>query len=133
MTVANNPEEAIFPTDLGPEYVGFDHIHWYVGNPKQAASYYITRMGFAPIAYRGPETGSQFLASYVIANGAAVFVLTGPVCEPPGEDESNNVLQHATKEERATLAAIHEHLTRHGDGVVDVAFRVTGKVDNAWK
>lgn len=132
MTIANSPKDAIFPTDLGPEYVGFDHIHWYVGNPKQAASYYITRMGFAPIAYRGPETGSQFLASYVVANGAAVFVLTGPVCEPPG-DEKNNVLQHATEEQRATLAAVHEHLTRHGDGVKDVAFRVTGTIENVWK
>jgi 4-hydroxyphenylpyruvate dioxygenase len=133
MTIANNPEEAIFPTDLGPEYVGFDHIHWYVGNPKQAASYYITRMGFTAVAYRGPETGSQFLASYVIANGAAVFVLTGPVCEPPVGGEANNVLHHATDEERAMLATVHEHLTRHGDGVKDVAFRVTGKVENVWK
>ncbi|KAJ5123673.1 hypothetical protein N7448_009770 [Penicillium atrosanguineum] len=132
MTIANSPKEAIFPTDLGPEYVGFDHIHWYVGNPKQAASYYITRMGFAPIAYRGPETGSQFLASYVVANGAAVFVLTGPVCEPP-VDEKNYVSQHSTEEQRATLAAVHEHLTRHGDGVKDVAFRVTGKIENVWK
>lgn len=48
-------DETIFPTNLGPEYVGFDHILWYVGNAKQAASYYITRMGFKPIAYRGPE------------------------------------------------------------------------------
>ncbi|KAJ6113940.1 hypothetical protein N7523_007257 [Penicillium sp. IBT 18751x] len=132
MSIASSPKVAIFPTDLGLEYVGFDHVHWYVGNPKQAASYYITRMGFAPIAYRGPETGSQFLASYVVANGAAVFVLTGPVCEPPG-DEKNNVLEHATDEQRATLAAIHEHLTRHGDGVKDIAFQVTGTIENIWK
>lgn len=132
MTIANSLEEAIFPTDLGSEYVGFDHIHWYVGNPKQAASYYITRMGFAPIAYRGPETGSPFLASYVIVNGAAVFVLTGPVCEPSGTG-GNKILQQATAEERATLTAVHEHLTRHGDGVKDVAFRVTGNIAHVWK
>ena len=36
---------------------GYDHIHWYVGNAKQAASYYITRMNFHHVAYQGPETG----------------------------------------------------------------------------
>jgi 4-hydroxyphenylpyruvate dioxygenase len=128
-------DETIFPTNLGPEYIGFDHILWYVGNAKQAASYYITRMGFKPIAYRGPETGSPYLASYVIANGSAVFVLTGPVCGPARNDseEENNALQRATKEDRAVLAAIHEHLTTHGDGVKDVAFRVTGDVGAVWK
>jgi 4-hydroxyphenylpyruvate dioxygenase len=128
-------DETIFPTNLGPEYVGFDHILWYVGNAKQAASYYITRMGFKAIAYRGPETGSPYLASYVIANGGAVFVLTGPVCGPARteSEKDNNVLQKATSEDRAVLAAIHEHLTTHGDGVKDVAFRVTGDVGAVWK
>ena len=128
-------DETIFPTNLGPEYIGFDHILWYVGNAKQAASYYITRMGFKPIAYRGPETGSPYLASYVIANGGAVFVLTGPVCGPArnNSEGENNALQRATKEDRAVLAAIHEHLTTHGDGVKDVAFRVTGDVGAVWK
>lgn len=135
MTTINNtkPDETIFPTDLGPEYVGFDHIHWYVGNAKQAASYYITRMGFKPVAYRGPETGSPYLASYVIANGDAIFILTGPVCEPPHVDTENTVLQRATEEERKALAAIHEHLTIHGDGVKDVAFRITGNIESVWK
>jgi len=32
-------------------YQAFDHILWYVGNAKQAASYYITRMGFYHVAY----------------------------------------------------------------------------------
>lgn len=32
-------------------YQAFDHVLWYVGNAKQAASYYITRMGFRHIAY----------------------------------------------------------------------------------
>jgi len=34
-------------------YQAFDHILWYVGNAKQAASYYVTRMGFKHIAYVG--------------------------------------------------------------------------------
>jgi hypothetical protein len=34
-----------------PGYQAFDHILWYVGNARQAASFYITRMGFRHIAY----------------------------------------------------------------------------------
>jgi hypothetical protein len=30
---------------------GYDYIYWYVGNAKQAASYYITRMNFHHVAY----------------------------------------------------------------------------------
>ncbi len=32
-------------------YRAFDHVLWYVGNAKQAASYYVTRMGFKHVAY----------------------------------------------------------------------------------
>ncbi|KAJ5322069.1 4-hydroxyphenylpyruvate dioxygenase [Penicillium brevicompactum] len=130
MTVS--PNEDIFPSKMGPAYVGFDHIHWFVGNPKQSASYWITRMGFRPIAYRGPETGSPFLVSYVVANGDATFILTGPVCGPP-KDGAESLLARASHHERTTLAEIHEHLTVHGDGVKDVAFRIVGDIDAVWK
>ena len=131
MTIPNKSDDTIFPTNLGPEYVGFDHIQWYVGNAKQAASYYITRFNFTLIAYRGPETGSPYLASYVVGNKAAVFILTSPVCGPSHPE--NKVLREATAEDRAMLTAIHEHLTIHGDGIVDVAFLVTGNIDEIWK
>lgn len=130
MTVS--PNEDIFPSKMGPAYVGFDHIHWFVGNPKQSASYWITRMGFRPIAYRGPETGSPFLVSYIVGNGGATFILTGPVCGPP-KDDAEDLLARASYHERATLAEIHAHLTAHGDGVKDVAFRVVGDIDSVWK
>jgi 4-hydroxyphenylpyruvate dioxygenase len=42
-------------------YQAFDHVLWYVGNAKQAASYYITRMGFRHIAYVGYPSESSFL------------------------------------------------------------------------
>jgi hypothetical protein len=35
------------------KYTGFDHITFYVGNAFQAASYYVARFGFTPVAYRG--------------------------------------------------------------------------------
>jgi len=38
-------------SEASANFQAFDHILWYVGNAKQAASYYITRMGFRHIAY----------------------------------------------------------------------------------
>jgi len=35
------------------DYRGYDHVTWWVGNAKQVAQYYITRMGFTPVAYKG--------------------------------------------------------------------------------
>lgn len=35
------------------DYRGYDHVTWWVGNAKQVAQYYITRMGFKPVAYKG--------------------------------------------------------------------------------
>lgn len=46
-------------------YRGYDHITWYVGNAKQAASYFITRFGFEHVAVRGLETGCRAIASHV--------------------------------------------------------------------
>jgi 4-hydroxyphenylpyruvate dioxygenase len=117
-------EETIFPDMLGPEYVGFDHVSWYVGNAKQAASFYVTRMGFKHVAYRGPETGSRSVASYVVRNGTAVFVLTSPV---------RSCTDDVPDEEAALLRDIHEHLAKHGDGVKDVAFQIDGDVHAAWR
>ena len=35
------------------KFLKFDHIKFYVGNAKQAASYYTSRFGFEFAAYRG--------------------------------------------------------------------------------
>ncbi|RPA99483.1 4-hydroxyphenylpyruvate dioxygenase [Choiromyces venosus 120613-1] len=97
-------------------YRGYDHVHWYVGNAKQAASYYIARMGFRPLAYKGLETGSRITASHVISNGGITFVLTSPLRSPatPGLAAADVAL----------LKEIHEHLSTHGDAVKDVSFEV---------
>jgi 4-hydroxyphenylpyruvate dioxygenase len=105
-------------TEVG-DFRGYDHITWYVGNAKQAASFYITRMGFKHIAYRGLETGSRYIASHVVSNGAVKFVLTSPLQKSlaPGS-------QNIDPEELALLEEIHSHLELHGDAVKDVAFEV---------
>ena len=35
----------------GGQFLAFDHVEWYVGNSKQASSYYVTRFGFKHVAY----------------------------------------------------------------------------------
>ncbi|KAI1952417.1 hypothetical protein LOZ12_001927 [Ophidiomyces ophidiicola] len=120
------PEESQAVMSLGPGYLGFDHILWYVGNARQAASYYITRFNFNQLAYRGPETGSPHITSYVVGNGEVRFIFTAPVHAPSVLDNK------LSDSERTVLKEIHEHLTKHGDGVKDIAFRVNSDVREIW-
>jgi 4-hydroxyphenylpyruvate dioxygenase len=92
-----SPATDAFPVE------GVDHVHFVVGNAKQAAHYYSTAFGMTVTAYRGPETGARDLASYVLESGSARFVVTAAV--HAGTDASR-------------------HVAEHGDGVVDVALRV---------
>ncbi|CAL8115530.1 unnamed protein product [Orchesella dallaii] len=95
-------------TDKGEKPKGkfnrFDHLTLWVGNAKQAASFYCTRMGFEPVAYRGLETGSRKVASHVVRQNQIVLVLMSAY-EPYNE-------------------VMGDHLVKHGDGVKDVAFSV---------
>jgi 4-hydroxyphenylpyruvate dioxygenase len=87
------------------ETLEFDHLELWVGNAKQAAHYYCTAFGFAPLAYAGPETGLKDRASYAVRQNELTLVLTSSL-RPDGE--------------------IAEHVRRHGDGVRDVALRTSG-------
>jgi 4-hydroxyphenylpyruvate dioxygenase len=82
----------------------WDHLHFYVGNAKQAAHFYATAFGFRIVAYAGPETGVAGHASYALEQHAIRFVLTSALT-PAGD--------------------VAEHVARHGDGIRDVALRVT--------
>lgn len=122
------PTSLTFPTsnhtpsslDTTPNFHGYDHVTWYVGNAKQAASYYTTRLGFYTIAYRGLETGSRYIASHVVANGGIRFVLTSALKSYTALDDDEPI----TPEERSLLKEIYQHMERHGDAVKDVAFEV---------
>ncbi|PSR83238.1 Glyoxalase/Bleomycin resistance protein/Dihydroxybiphenyl dioxygenase [Coniella lustricola] len=103
-----------------PNFNGYDHVTWWVGNAKQAASYYSTLFGMRPLAYRGLETGSRFFTSHVVGNGDVRFVFTSPIrsyAHLPGDEP-------ITPEEKQLLQEMHAHLERHGDAVKDVAFEV---------
>jgi len=98
--------------DKGPKpergrFLRFDHIEWWVGNAKQAASYYCARLGFEPLAYQGLETGSRKVASHVVRQKDTIFVFKSAY--EPGSEECRTM---------------GEHLVAHGDGVKDVAFSV---------
>jgi 4-hydroxyphenylpyruvate dioxygenase len=82
---------------------GIDHLTFMVGNAKQAAHFYSTAFGMTCVAYRGPEQGFRDYAEYVLTSGSARFVLIGAVhAGAPGADL----------------------VTRHSDGVVDIALEV---------
>ncbi|KAF1835224.1 4-hydroxyphenylpyruvate dioxygenase [Decorospora gaudefroyi] len=113
----SSPRQVDTPASDISAYRGYHHVHWYVGNAKQAASFYVSRMGFERVAYRGLETGSRTTASHVVRNGDVTFVLTSPLrCLKQGSRFS--------KEEEQLLREMHEHQERHGDAVKDVAFEV---------
>lgn len=101
-------------------FQGYDHVTWWVGNAKQAASYYTTLFGFKPVAYRGLETGSRYVASYVVSNGDVRFVFSSPLRSLKHLPDDEPI----SAEERELLAEMHAHLERHSDAVKDVAFAV---------
>jgi 4-hydroxyphenylpyruvate dioxygenase len=82
---------------------GFDHVHYWVGNAKQAAYYYQSLFGFEPIAYSGLETGQRQTASYVLRQNKITLVFSTPLI-------SDHPMQ--------------EFLAAHGDSVRDISFSV---------
>ncbi|CAG7929465.1 unnamed protein product [Penicillium olsonii] len=120
------PNRAVIRT-MNPNYIGFDYIGWYVGNARQTVSYFVNHYGFSVLAYRGPETGSFATTAYVIANGAARFVFTAPLGSPDSLWDTR-----ASEEDRSFCAEVHAHLTKHGDGVNNIAFQVDD-VRGVWE
>ena len=79
-----------------------DHLEFYVSNAKQSAAFY-RDFGFLPTAYRGLETKSREVTSYVVEQGAIRFVLSAATVR------DHPIAQHAHK---------------HGDGVAVIALQV---------
>lgn len=82
---------------------GFDHVHFYVSNAKQVAAWYVLRLGFKYLAYRGLETGSREVATHVVRQGKIIFAFTSPL--NPAESKIGRDVQIL------------------GDAAKDVAFR----------
>ena len=82
---------------------GFDFVEFYVGNAKQACYYYHKGFGFDVLAYKGLETGSREVASYVLRQKNVKLILSTGL--------------HPD-------SAIGKHVLQHGDGVRNIGFRV---------
>src|SRR4030088_1362636 len=85
-------------------FEGWDHLEFWVGNARSMAGWLSSAFGFDTVAYAGPETGVRDRASYVVRQGDIFLVITGAL-GPHSE--------------------IAEHVKAHGDGVRDVAIRVS--------
>ncbi len=82
---------------------GWDHLELWVGNAKQSAYFYEHALGFARVAYAGPETGVRDRASYVLEQGEIRLVVTS------GLRSDSEVVRFAA---------------RHGDAARDVSLQV---------
>ncbi|MDZ4765847.1 MAG: 4-hydroxyphenylpyruvate dioxygenase [Chloroflexota bacterium] len=80
-----------------------DHLHFYVGNAKQAMYYWWKGFGFKPIGYSGLETGNRQFASYVLQSGQIRIVVSSSYT-PTHEIAAHHLL--------------------HGDGVKTIALTV---------
>lgn len=102
--ISENPLDGVVGEDPGYTVHGFDHVTLWVGNAKQAATYYCARLGFKAVAYAGLETGSREHVTHVVEQGGIKIALTSAL------QPDNDVMGR--------------HLVTHGDGVKDVAFCV---------
>lgn len=87
---------------------GTDFIEFYVGNAKQTSLFYQHCFGFELIAYKGPETGSRDVVSYVLKQGKIRFVITSAL------DPDHEILKH---------------VALHGDGIKVLALWVDNVKD----
>jgi len=103
---SNNTAAEPNPTSL---FLGFDHLTFFVSNAKQVAKYYSQAFGFEEVAYKGLETGCRSTASHVVKRDNIAFCFVSAY-HPDSVELGQNV---------------GEHVLKHGDGVKDVALRVT--------
>ena len=86
------------------EIKGFDYVQHYVGNARHSAYYYARLYGFDIAGYMGPETGVRDRISYLLTCNELMFAITSAIV--PEHD-------------------IHNFVTRHGDGIREITFKVT--------
>ena len=101
----SNPGARLFPSAQNfANLEKTEYVEIWCGNAKQAAVYYQACFGFELVAYKGLETGSRDVVSYVLRQKDIQVVLTSPL-------NGNN-------------AEMNDHLVKHGDSVKFIALRV---------
>lgn len=90
---------------------GWDALELWVGNARTSAQFWVSTLGFTPVAYRGPETGSPDRVGWVLEQGATRVVLTAGL--RPGDE-------------------VWDHVRAHGDGVRALSL-ATADVEAAYR
>jgi 4-hydroxyphenylpyruvate dioxygenase len=85
-------------------FEGWDYLELWVGNARAMAGWLASAFGFQIVAYAGPETGCADRASYVLEQGNIRFLVSAAL---------------------SPASPIADHVRAHGDGVRDLAIRVT--------
>jgi 4-hydroxyphenylpyruvate dioxygenase len=86
---------------------GIDHLEFIVNDADQWCEYFSEKFGMTRRAYADPTTGVKGRRAHVVGQGRINFL----IAEPAGSGEEADQLR--------------EHLEKHGNGIKDVAFRVT--------
>uniref|UniRef100_A0A9J7XTB5 4-hydroxyphenylpyruvate dioxygenase n=3 Tax=Cyprinus carpio TaxID=7962 RepID=A0A9J7XTB5_CYPCA len=104
------------------KFVCFDHLTFWVGNAKQAASYYCTKLGFEPLAYRGLETGSRDVVSHVVKQGKIIYVFTSAL-NPGNKEMGDHLVKHGDEKarERGAIIIKEPHVVEDKFGRVKLA------------
>jgi 4-hydroxyphenylpyruvate dioxygenase len=85
-------------------FEGWDYLEFWVGNARAFAGWLASAFGFEIVAFAGPETGIPERASYVLEQGDVRLLVTAAL---------------------GPASPIADHVRAHGDGVRDLAIRVT--------
>ncbi|XP_050350997.1 4-hydroxyphenylpyruvate dioxygenase-like [Nymphalis io] len=83
--------------------LNFDHLTFWVANAKTASSYFVTRFGFKPLAFRD-STEDRPVVSYAVQQNKIIIIFESPL---------------------SNKSEITKDLADHGDFVKDVAFEVS--------
>jgi 4-hydroxyphenylpyruvate dioxygenase len=85
-------------------FEGWDYLELWVGNARAFAGWMVSAFGFEIIAYAGPETGCPDRASYALEQGSIRLLVSAAL---------------------GPASPIADHVRAHGDGVRDLAIRVS--------
>ncbi|KAK9488954.1 Glyoxalase/Bleomycin resistance protein/Dihydroxybiphenyl dioxygenase [Lipomyces starkeyi] len=105
------------PEHLAEKILRFHSITFACANSKYMAEYHTSRMGFRPIARREMnKNANRGVRADVVKNGNCVLAFIAPIAPI---DNKAIVMSEADREEAERVV---NHIARHGDSVMDVAF-----------